>query len=90
MRNRLISSLELIFKISVAFLSNWPEIACKMNKKPKANSQAESSLEEKSHGKSAVSNDENASEPGRSRNFADCEPVLDAVLNRIFNLVIQK
>lgn len=50
-------------------------------KKRKANSQAESSLEQKSPGKSAVSNDESASEPGRSRNFADCEPVLDAVLN---------
>ena len=53
-------------------------------KKRKPNSQAESSLEQKSPDKSIANNDESALEPGKSRNFADCEPVLDAVLNGLF------
>ena len=54
-------------------------------KKRKPNSQAESSLDKKSPDKSTANNDESRCMKLKSRNFADCEPVLNVVLNGLLN-----
>ena len=55
-------------------------------KKRKPNSQAESSLDKKSPDKSTANNDESRCMKLKSRNFADCEPVLNVVLNGLLKV----